>query len=70
MANGDLLSTLCPKPEEWRNMEQGLFQEKVGDMFGYLLRRDQKRTITNSISSFVGGIIGGILATCGIKAGF
>jgi len=69
VANGDLLNALCPTPEKWKDMKREDFQETVGHCIYYLLQRDQKRIVVNSIASFVGGIIGGI-TTMGGWLGF
>ena len=70
MSNGGLLNALCPSPEEWAAMETKEFQERVGKCLGYLLYRDQQRLVVSSISSFIGGLVGGavtMLAYLGFK---
>jgi hypothetical protein len=59
MSKNDLLSALCPSPNEWKDMDSKEFQECVGKILGYLLERDQKGMVINTISAFVGGLIGG-----------
>jgi hypothetical protein len=67
MANDKLLDAICPSPEEWKAMEREEFQERVGKCLGYLLERDQTRITVSSVFAVIGGLIGGALASLGLK---
>lgn len=67
MSKDELLDVLIPSPEEWAAMEQGEFQEKMGKCMAHLLRKERGRTAIGTLSSFIGGVIGGFLAFFGMK---
>lgn len=67
MSKDELLDVLIPSPGEWAAMEQGEFQEKMGKCMAHLLRKEQGRTAIGTLSSFIGGVIGGFLAFFGMK---
>lgn len=65
MRKDDLVDVLCP--EDWSELPPKEFQRKVGSCLHYLLDRDQKNTKVRNASSFLGGIVGGILTVIGTK---
>ena len=60
MSKDELLDVLIPSPEEWAAMEQWEFQEKMGKCMAHLLRKERSRTAIGTLSSFFGGVIGGL----------
>lgn len=67
MSKDELLEALCPAPDKWEDMNQKDFQRMAGKCFWYLLHRDQENRVKTSLSSFIGGVIGGFLAFFGMK---
>jgi hypothetical protein len=67
MSSDELIDVLCPSPDEWKKMEAHEFQFRVGKCLHYLLGRDRYRLYIASLSSFVGGVIGGIVAYVGMR---
>ena len=67
MGKDELLDALCPEPDAWEKMDQKAFQSMAGKCFWYLLHQDQKNRFKNNASSFIGGVIGGLLALFGMK---